>query len=312
MGLFSKSTTYDPLSAFTPEQLQSVQALMSLASTGSGGGINLGQAYGGALGNYQQTGGELQALSQLQGLFGGQDIANARNTFTDLADTKFDPSDPKSGYAAFSRSLAKAGAESQDVINREAARTGGAFGSGRGRDTADLAENLANQRGSFLADLYQRGRQQQLAGAQGLQGLVGVQARLSEQLAQQSAVERMLKDKQAKDQYSDFLRTQQENFARIGLMQDQMNNPLGKITKKGPSTFGALLGEVSPLFGSYNTHKYGYTTNQSSISDATQALLKMFSGGGFGGSSGSGSVPYANASVYDPYPGLTSLLSKYN
>ena len=60
-------------------------------------------------------------------------------------------------------------------------------------------------------------------------------------------------------------------------MQNQWYSPMGSITTKGPSTFMSMLGEVSPLVGSYNTHKYGYTTNQSSISDATEALLKLLS-----------------------------------
>jgi hypothetical protein len=278
MGLFSKSKTYDPMSAYTPQQRQAIEALMSLASTGTGGGITLGEAYGGDLGYYQQTPGELQSLEGLQGLISGGDITGARDVYSRMAGNIFNPDDPSSGYAAFSRALAKAGGESQDVLNREAARTGGVFGSGRGRDTASLQADLANQRGSYLAQLFSQGENRAMQGAQGLQSLVGTQQNLFEQLASQSAVERLLKDKQAKDQYTEFGRQREEQLSRIGLMKDQWQTPMGAITTKGPSTFAKMLGEVSPLMGSYNTAQWGYTTNQSSLSDALSGLAKLFSG----------------------------------
>ena len=251
MGIFSaKKTTYDPMSAFTPQQRQSIEALMSLASTGSGGGITLGQQYGGDLGYYDQTQGELDSLQGLQGLVSGGDISGARDVYSRMANNKFNPDDPSSGYAAFSRALAKAGGESQDAINREAARTGGVFGSGRGRDTASLQADLANQRGTFLANLFNQGENRALQGAQGLEGLVGRQQDLFQKLASQSAIERLLKDQQAKDQYSEFQRTRGEELSRLGLMQEQWMNPMGSITTKSPSLFSKI---ASPLLGAVGT-----------------------------------------------------------
>lgn len=247
MGFFSaKKTTYDPLSAYTPQQRASIEALMSLASTGAGGGITLGQGYGGDLGYYNQAPGELQSLQGLFGLVNGQDITGARDVYSRMANNKFNPDDPSSGYAAFSRALAKAGGESQDVINREAARTGGAFGSGRGRDTAGLQADLANQRGSFLANLYNQGENRALAGAQGLQDLVGTQQGLFGQIQEQAQIQRLLKDQQAKEKYAEFQRARGEELSRIGLMQDQWQNPMGTITTKSPSIFSQIAG---PLFG---------------------------------------------------------------
>lgn len=242
-----KNSSYDPMSAYTAEQKESVNALQSLASTGVGGGIDIATKYGGDLGYYNQADGEVQALNQLQGLYSGSDMTNARNTYQDLADTTFDPSDPKSGYAAFSRALAKSGAESQDALNQQAAMTGGVFGSGRGRDTASLQADLANQRGSYLANLYQNGRSQQLAGAQGLESLVGTQAGLSAQLQQQASIERQLKDQKAKDELTAYKTNYQQDMDRIGLMQGQLENPLGVIESTSQGYVGQLLG----MFGSY-------------------------------------------------------------
>jgi hypothetical protein len=240
----SKSTTYDPMSAYTPQQREAIQALMSLASTGSGGGITLGTPYGGSLGFYDQMPGEMQALSGLQGLLGGQEITGARDTFSRMAENRFDPSDPTSGYAAFSRALAKSGAESADVLNREAAMTGSRFGTGIQRAKSDLSEDLANQRGMFLAQLYNQGENRALAGAQGLTGLVGQQQSLFGQLASQAAVERLLKDQQAKEQYNEFGRQRNEQLARLDLMKDQWQQPMGAITTKTKSGFSQLAGTI--------------------------------------------------------------------
>jgi len=250
MGFFkAKSSTFDPMSMYTPQQQASVNALASLASTGSGGGITLGQQYGGDLGYYQQTPGELQALQGLQGLVGGGDITGARDVYSRMASNKFNPDDPSSGYAAYSRALAKAGAESADVLNREAAMTGSRFGTGIQNQKADLASDLANQRGMFLADLYNQSESRALQGASGLQNLVDTQQNLYRQLSQQAEIERLLKDKQAKDQYLEFDRARNEEMKRLDLMNQQWQNPMGKITTQSPSLFSQLAAPLGAAAG---------------------------------------------------------------
>ncbi len=240
-----KETTINPLDAFTSGQKKSLSSLESLANTGSGAGINLGEAFTGPLGAFEQTGGELEALSGLRGLISGGDITKARDTFTNLADTRFDPSDPSSGFAEFSRALARSGKASEDVLNRESAITGSRFGTGIQGRKVDLAERLQDIRGSKLAELFQSSRQQQLAGAQGLQGIAGQQAGLFQQLANQSAVERLLKDQEAKAGLNEFSRQRGETLGRIGLLKDNIQTPLGSYTVKQPS----LLSKLAPTIG---------------------------------------------------------------
>ena len=309
MGLFglsgSKTTSYDPLSAYRPEQQDSIKALMSLASTGAGGGITLGEKYGGDLGYYQQNPGELRAKEGLWGLVNGADMSGARDVYSSMANTQFNPDDPSSGYAAYSRALAKAGAESADVLNREAAMTGSRFGTNIQNQKADLAGDLANQRGMFLADLYNRSQDRALQGASGLQNLMVQQSGLYNQLQQQESIDRMLQDQKARDQYSEFNRTRDEQLSRLGLMNDQWQNPMGVITKKSPSTLMKMWGEFNPLVGSSNTHKYGYTTNQTSISDFVDAAMSMATGG-------MGSMPSGNTGTPPISPSNSRLTSLYN
>jgi len=238
MGLFSKKTTFDPMSQYTPQQRQSIEALMSLAATGSGGGITLGESYGGSLGSYDLTDQTKGGLASLQSLLGGaydpnSDMGQARSTYQNLANNSiFDLESDQSGYKAYSKALAKAGLESADVLNREAAMSGNRFSTSMGRDKAELAENLQNQRAMQIANLYQASQQMAALGAQGLTGLANQIADIAGLNINYDEYQRGLKDRIAEDQYADFARQQRENYMRLGLMNDQWQNPMGKITYK--------------------------------------------------------------------------------
>jgi len=249
-AVLGKESTFDPLSAYTPEQLSSVKGLQSLASTGTGAGITLGEGFEGPLGNFDVSG-QQQAQKSLSDLRTGSDLTTARNTFTDLANTEFDPSDPKSGYAAFSKALAREGQKSTDLVNREAARTGGVFGSGRGEELSQVAEGLSLQRGQFLSNLFQNGRAQQLAGAQGLFNIAGQDANVITEISRQAQLENAVKDAEARSALTEFKRVRAEELSRIGLMQDQFNNPLGPIEEKSTGYLGQLIGAFGGIAGSY-------------------------------------------------------------
>jgi hypothetical protein len=242
LGLFSKKggkeQTFDPYSIYSPEQLGSVYGLQGLASTGVGAGMTLGKAYEGDLGYYEQGEQGLAAGDSLYNLmktaYGEEsDIGQARNVYQNLAkNSVFDLESDQSGYKAYSKALAKAGLESADVLNREAAMSGNRFSTSMGRDKAELAENLQNQRAMQIANLYQASQQMAALGAQGLTGLANQIADIAGLNINYDEYQRGLKDRIAEDQYADFARQQRENYMRLGLMNDQWQNPMGKITYK--------------------------------------------------------------------------------
>jgi len=247
----SKTTTYDPYSQYSPEQLTAVKALESLANTGSGGGITLGQQYPGATGDYQMTQGSQDALSNLQGLYGNASSTAVTDFYTNLLGQKFNPSDPSTGYADFSRALAKAGQESSDVLNREAAITGSRFGTGIQKQKASLSGDLANQRGMFLADLYKDTTSKQLQGASGLQNQQANQANLLSSIFNMSDVQRQLKDQELKDKLNAWTTARGEQLSRIGMMESLRANPMGNIETTTPSYMAQLFSpdNVSKLIG---------------------------------------------------------------
>ena len=274
----------------TPEQKQAAAALQQLGMTGQFGNINLGEAFGGSLGDFQSTGIEQGGLQGLAGLLRqgpSGDVTKARETFGNLADTTFDPSDPTSGFAEFSRQLARSGRESEDILNREAAITGSRFGTGIQRRKVDLGERLQDIRGGRLVDIFQRSRQQQLAGAQGLQSLEqqeqGRRERAIEGALQMGGLERNLSNQQAQAELDEFKRQRGETLSRVGLLsQEASRNPYLGISSipGGQTSFQELTSSVLGSIGQGLGSELGSS---------------LFSGGSGGiGSSGgisSGNVP---------------------
>lgn len=261
MGLFSKTSTYDPMSAYTPEQRKSIEALMSLASTGTGGGITLGESYGGDLGYYQQGAQGLAGGQTLQDLLSGaydhnSDMGKARGIYEGFADLgQFNPDDPKWGYAAFNKALEKAGAESASALEREAAIGGRRFGTAILGEKADLAENMNLQRQQRLSEMFMGAQQFSALGAQGFTGLANQVAQIAGLNINYDDYQRQLKDTKARDALNEFKRKRAEELSRLGLMQEQWQNPMGTITTKSPTMLGKLassvLGGVAGSVGAY-------------------------------------------------------------
>ncbi len=261
MGLFSKTSTYDPMSAYTPEQRKSIEALMSLASTGTGGGITLGEAYGGPLGFYQQGAQGMAGGQQLEDLMTGaydpnSDMGKARGIYQGFSDLgQFNPDDPKWGYAAFNKALEKAGAESASALEREAAIGGRRFGTAILGEKADLAENMNLARQQRLSEMFIGAQQFARLGAQGFTGLANQVADIAGLNINYDDYQRQLKDTQAKDQLNEFKRKREEELSRLGLMQNQWQSPMGSITTKSPTMLGKLassvLGGVAGSMGAY-------------------------------------------------------------
>lgn len=281
MSIFTKTSTYDPMSAYTPEQRQAIQGLSSLASTGSGLGINLGEGYGGSLGNYNVTGVEQAGLGSLMQLLTGQSpyINQAANVYSNAANTQFNPDDPSSGFAAFQRQVARAAGDANNSLNREAAMTGNRFGTAIAGQKQELAAKQSDSLQSELARLWENAQNRQLQGAQGLQGLGNLQAQLSQQAITQGGLERDLLNQQAQMQYGEWQRSRGEKLNQIGLAQDQWQNPMGKITQKAPSMLGKMLGTISPIMGEYNNQRFGYSTGQMNMADMAKAAVGVASGG---------------------------------
>lgn len=296
MGLFDsifgqKETTTDPMSYYTADQKTALQNLLSLANTGSGGGITLGEAYTGNQGNYDMTGVESQGLSNLMSLLQGG--GDARKVYTEMANTKFNPDDPSSGFAAFQRQVARAQSSQNDLLNQQNASTGGRFNSRVGLQKAELQNQTNDSLQVALANLFNQSQDRKLQGASGLAQLDQNQIAQSQQYG---GLERELKNQEAQFQYNEFLRKNNEKLSRIGLMQNVTETPMAPITTKSPSLFDKLLPALGTAAGSIFGGPIGGAIGGSlgkSFASTPQSLNPgMYSTQGLASSSGIGSGQY--------------------
>lgn len=292
-GMFksrSSTTTLDPM--LTEEQKQAQKVLSSLATTGSYGGLNLGDAYTGSLGDFDMTSTEGLAGNKLYELLGAATpgIDTARSTLTNLANTQFNPDDPSSGYAAYARQVARATGEANDALNRDAAITGDRFSTSLGRDKVSLRDRQGDMLASKLAELFNSAQNRSLNAAQGLGNLEtqnnAIQSGRINDAFQFGSLQRDLKNAEAMAKFSEWDRARSEKLKQFDVANNLFgrNVNFGEMSKttKAPSIFMSMLGQFSPLAGAYNTAKYGADAapGQAGLGDAMKAFSAATEGGG--------------------------------
>lgn len=284
-GLFkAKTNTVTQEALLTPEQKQMMTLLSQLGGTGSAGGITLGDQYGGSLGNFDMSGIESMGGNRLMELLNAgtpEGIGTARNTLTGLANNKFNPDDPTSGYAAYQRQVERSAQGVNDNLNRDAAITGDRFSSTLGRQKADLAAQQSDVLASKLAELYNTAQDRSLNASNSLASLENTNENINQNRIgsafQYGGLERMLKTAEAQAKYGEFQRARTEKLGQFDVAKNLLGQKfewgVPSVTTKSPSTFMSMFGETNPYVGSYNTHKYGYTTNQSSLAELMKAAM---------------------------------------
>lgn len=279
----------------TDEQKQAMKMLSDFASTGQFGNYQAGQGYGGSLGDFEMTDatklGQSQLMQMLQSAMpeafsmGQQEFKNV------LATDKYDPNAENGVYSGFKRNVMRESQEAKDALQRDLALTGDMYSSDRAKQLGILGERTSNSLQDKLAELYDQYTTRRLGAAQQL-GQMGIQEEGLKQNRINLAstigdMQRSLNDQKAKAQYADWSRARGEQQSQIDaakvLFQKDVPYGIKSITAPDrPSTFMSMMGEVMPTVGSYNTHQYGYSTNQTSLSQAMQAMLKMLGSGGMG------------------------------
>jgi len=248
----SKSTiTQEPMQ--TEEQKKMMQMLSQFAQTGSWGdsGYTAGQEYGGAMGNYNMSPIESQAqnslLSMLSGGMGTFGLAKDEITKL-LGSDKYDPYSDKGIYSGFAKNVDREAGETSDAMKTNMAITGDLFSTENARQHGLLAERTHDTKTNKLAELYDTFAQRKLAGA-GMAAEMGAQEMNMLGMAQQmGALERMLKDQQAKEKYAAWQNQRNEFTQAIEAAQGVFNKdvPYGvkSYTASSPSPFSTILNSV--------------------------------------------------------------------
>src|SRR5574343_856943 len=176
MGLFSKKSTTTMEEMLTPQQKEAQNLLMQFGTTGKVGDFQAGQGYDFSGFNFGLSPTELAGGSALEKLLAsGTGLDSAKNAYEGVLGQTFNPDDPSNEFAAFNRQLAKQTKTAGDELNRDAAITGGRFGTGIQRQKTDLGAQVADIQASKLAELYSKLQTNKLGAASGLTGLAQVE-----------------------------------------------------------------------------------------------------------------------------------------
>lgn len=248
----------------TPEQKEAMSLLSTFGKTGKLGDFQAGQQYDLSQFSFDPTMTEQAGIEMLQRNLSaptGVGLSDAQKALMGIVNTEFTPDDPSSGFGAFQRQLARAMKGSEDVLNREAAMTGGRFGTGIQRQKTDLAAQQSDIAASKLADLWQQTQGNRLAAAQGLAGIAGTKEQITQSRIQQAfelgSKQRDLQNSRAQANYDEWLRARNERIGSIGALTDVMNKGVDwgmkSYEQKDPSLFSQILG----AFGGYVGSKVG-------------------------------------------------------
>jgi len=208
----------------------------------------------------------------------------ARNELTKTLGGEYDPASSPY-YQAVKAEAARNLADTQRNISSNAAGGGRYWSGARLGQQGEAATDVNNALNTLMGQLAETERARRLQAVPLAQqmGMEEQEEPLKTATALQGlgGLERTLAQAQNDAAYNEWLRSTQEyplNIAQLAAGVQQA--PLyGEVTES-PSTFMKMLGEVSPIAGSYNTAKYGYSTNQSSMSDAMNMLMKIMGMGG--------------------------------
>jgi len=289
MGMFSsKKTTVGLEPMLTEEQKKAQSLLSSFSQTGKVGDYQAGTSYDKPLGVYERGATEQAGANRLSDMMGaGQSdvLGLARDEIRKTLSGGYDPT--TSGYyQPFKREVMKQSGEQSDAMKRNLAITGDLYGTEFGKQQRQLGEETSAQLTGALQELAESERQRRLGAAQSAYGLEG-QAQNQEMQRIGASMEaereqRMLQDAEARDKYSEWQRGRSEYLNQIQTATDLYNKnvPYGikQQTYKSPSTFMKIYGETNPMAGSHNQAKYGYTTNQTSMGQTMQDMMKMYGG----------------------------------
>lgn len=228
-GLFGgskkKSVTLDPYAGMTPEQKTAMANLM-----------NLGDLYNLSGFDFNMTPTEMTGNNMLSQYLesGTPQLDTASSVLTDMANTKFNPDDPSSGFAAYQRQVARATKDSSDALDREAAITGSRFGTAIGKNKADLGAQQSDILATKLAELYKTSQDRKLSAANSLVGVQGAQDTITQRKLQDAydygSFQRDLTNQKAQLSYEEWKRANQEKISG-------WNNVLSKGTTPGLMTY---------------------------------------------------------------------------
>lgn len=263
------SQTVNQVPLETPEQRAARMKLSQFSQTGqydlgNGKGFNVGEAYGGSLGNFDMTPEEIAANSKLGGFVSSSNPAifdKGQAALSDLLDpnSRFDPYSSTGEYAPFQAAALKASQEAMGRAKAGAAFSGSLYSKSTGKNLSNIQTDTANTLQSKLAELFQNYTNQKIGAIpQALNyATTGQNLDLSKIQAgfQYGGESRDLANQGAQARLSEWLRQRQEMTLPLQTAQNLANKDpnmgVPSITTEQPSPWMDLLNLGAKGAGAY-------------------------------------------------------------
>ena len=245
------------------EKAKAMAMLSHFADTGQWGSFQAGQGYGGAMGEYQLDPLEQQGTNSIANMLKGGDREITQlgvKEITDLLKTdKYDPYEKGGVYSGMKRNILREQSAQQDKLAQLNALTGSTRSTGYEKESGLLAERTSGQLSDTLAQLYSQFGARKLAGAETAVAFGSELQRAEMERANEAraagAVERILKDQQAKAQYSDWLRGRREQQSQIDIAQVLFAkaSPSSAVTtpEQNSTNYGEAIGNIMNIVGMF-------------------------------------------------------------
>lgn len=219
-------------------------------------------------------------------------------------DGEYDPT-TSPYYQAVKAEATRNLADTQANIASNAAGAGRYWTGARLGQQSKSAENTANELNQIVYGLQDKERQRQmdvvseaLAAAQQEEQIPLQKATALQTLG---SLDRNIQQSQLDALYNEWNRSTNEYPMQVAQLASGVQKaPDRAEVSTLPSTAMGMLGTISPLIGSYNQQKYGYTAGQTSISDLIKIMTQAASFGGMGGMGGASNGVASSTAIRKP------------
>lgn len=242
-----------------PEVTQARRDLLAIGQNNNYNGLNMGEAYGGELGNFEMTGIENMGQSKLADFVGGarpEIFDTGSKALTELlTGSQYDPLNPNGEYASFKTQVERERRNAITDTKRNLAYTGDLYSSEAGRQLSDVNARSNEGLQSKLAELSDKYVQRrisaiplaaQFAGQQQALDLMPISA-----AATYGGKSRELKDAEAKSKLAEWIRGRQEKLQGIDALKAAAgtgaNYGVPEVSVDQPNPLGDLFGNIGQV-----------------------------------------------------------------
>lgn len=194
-------------------------------------------------------------------------------------------------YQAVKAEAARNLQQQNEIIGSNAAGGGRYYSGGRMREQREAGVDMGNRMNTVLGELAENERNRMTQAVNQAQSLGNDEDQeklnTTAALQQYGSLPRNIQQAALDKMYEEWNTANRDYPSKVaGIASGVQEAPMYGEDEEIPSTAMAWLGSLVPGVGSYNVAKYGYSTDQYTMSKAINDILKLVGGAGGAGAAG--------------------------